>query len=72
MVDLYPGDYYLCLLLCLKNYLFFVKFFFFLGVFSSPWSACWGGKSLVSFIDGYPDAELRTAKNGQFVKVSGV
>ncbi|KAI3782281.1 hypothetical protein L2E82_12321 [Cichorium intybus] len=39
---------------------------------SSPWSACWGGKSLVNFIDGYPDAELRTAKNGQFVKVSGV
>ncbi|CAI9298086.1 unnamed protein product [Lactuca saligna] len=39
---------------------------------SSPWSACWGGKSLVSFIDRYPDAELRTAKNGQFVKVSGV
>lgn len=39
---------------------------------SSPWSSCFGGKSLVNFIDGYPDAELRTAKNGQFVKVSGV
>ncbi|KAJ9548506.1 hypothetical protein OSB04_021049 [Centaurea solstitialis] len=39
---------------------------------ASGWSACWGAKSAISFIDGYPDAELRTAKNGQFVKVSGV
>ncbi|KAI7752180.1 hypothetical protein M8C21_027372 [Ambrosia artemisiifolia] len=35
-------------------------------------SGCWGRKSMVDFIDEYPDAELRTAKNGQFVKVSGV
>ncbi|MFS7934801.1 putative membrane protein [Helianthus anomalus] len=35
-------------------------------------SGCWGRKSMIDFIDGYPDAELRTAKNGQFVKVSGV
>ncbi|KAI3772126.1 hypothetical protein L6452_03301 [Arctium lappa] len=39
---------------------------------ASGWSACWGGKSAINFIEGYPDAELRTAKNGQFVKVSGV
>ncbi|MFS7944562.1 putative membrane protein [Helianthus anomalus] len=40
--------------------------------FSSSGFGCWGRKSLVDFVDGYPDAELRTAKNGQFVKVSGV
>ncbi|XP_076947703.1 putative membrane protein At1g16860 [Bidens hawaiensis] len=33
---------------------------------------CWGGSSMADYIDAYPDAELRTAKNGQFVKVSGV
>ncbi|KAK1434812.1 hypothetical protein QVD17_00566 [Tagetes erecta] len=32
----------------------------------------WGRKSMIDFIDAYPDAELRTARNGQFVKVSGV
>ncbi|KAL8208651.1 hypothetical protein R6Q57_008063 [Mikania cordata] len=32
----------------------------------------WGRKSMIDFIDNYHDAELRTAKNGQFVKVSGV
>lgn len=42
------------------------------GSFSSSAFSCWGRKSLIDFIDGYPDAELRTAKNGQFVKVSGV
>lgn len=40
--------------------------------FSSSAFGCWGRKSLVDFVDGFPDAELRTAKNGQFVKVSGV
>ncbi|XAR49790.1 hypothetical protein NMG60_11003929 [Bertholletia excelsa] len=36
------------------------------------WNACWGRKAIIGFIAHYPDAELRTAKNGQFVKVSGV
>ncbi|XP_047315311.1 uncharacterized membrane protein At1g16860-like [Impatiens glandulifera] len=36
------------------------------------WNTCWGRNAIVGFIDSYPDAELRTAKNGQFVKVSGV
>nr|GFA37417.1 uncharacterized membrane protein At1g16860-like isoform X2 [Tanacetum cinerariifolium] len=29
-------------------------------------------KAVIKFISEYPDAELRTAKDGQFVKVSGV
>ncbi|XP_028772001.1 uncharacterized membrane protein At1g16860-like [Neltuma alba] len=36
------------------------------------WNSCYGRGGIVSFISRYPDAELRTAKNGQFVKVSGV
>lgn len=36
------------------------------------WNSCRGRKAIVGFISQYPDAELRTAKNGQFVKVSGV
>ncbi|EXB82934.1 hypothetical protein L484_003795 [Morus notabilis] len=36
------------------------------------WNTCWGRKAVVNFISRYPDAELRTAKNGQLVKVSGV
>ncbi|RYR11403.1 hypothetical protein Ahy_B04g068933 isoform E [Arachis hypogaea] len=35
------------------------------------WNSCCGRKAIVGFISRYPDAELRTAKNGQFVKVSG-
>ena len=36
------------------------------------WNSCCGRTAIVGFISRYPDAELRTAKNGQFVKVSGV
>ncbi|KAF5953178.1 hypothetical protein HYC85_011122 [Camellia sinensis] len=36
------------------------------------WNTCWGRKATIGFIARYPDAELRTAKNGQYVKVSGV
>lgn len=36
------------------------------------WNSCWGKRAIVGFIARYPDAELRTAKNGQYVKVSGV
>ena len=36
------------------------------------WNTCWGRRAVVNFISSYPDAELRTAKNGQLVKVSGV
>ncbi|THG13512.1 hypothetical protein TEA_012084 [Camellia sinensis var. sinensis] len=35
------------------------------------WNTCWGRKATIGFIARYPDAELRTAKNGQYVKVSG-
>ncbi|XP_028772003.1 uncharacterized membrane protein At1g16860 isoform X2 [Neltuma alba] len=40
--------------------------------FPKPILCCYGRGGIVSFISRYPDAELRTAKNGQFVKVSGV
>jgi hypothetical protein len=36
------------------------------------WNAFGGRNAIVGFIGRYPDAELRTAKNGQYVKVSGV
>ncbi|KAG8373969.1 hypothetical protein BUALT_Bualt11G0081300 [Buddleja alternifolia] len=36
------------------------------------WNTCWGRRAITGFIASYPDAELRTATNGQFVKVSGV
>lgn len=36
------------------------------------WNTCWGRRAITGFIAQYPDAELRTARNGQFVKVSGV
>ncbi|KAG6388978.1 hypothetical protein SASPL_150415 [Salvia splendens] len=36
------------------------------------WNTCWGRRAITSFIASYPDAELRTAKEGQFVKVSGL
>ncbi|XP_042498855.1 uncharacterized membrane protein At1g16860-like [Macadamia integrifolia] len=36
------------------------------------WNSFWGRRAITGFISRYPDAELRTAKNGQYVKVSGV
>ncbi|XP_057485211.1 uncharacterized membrane protein At1g16860-like isoform X1 [Actinidia eriantha] len=36
------------------------------------WNTYWGRKAVTGFIAHYPDAELRTARDGQFVKVSGV
>ncbi|KAJ0965591.1 hypothetical protein J5N97_026729 [Dioscorea zingiberensis] len=36
------------------------------------WNTCWGTRAATGFIAQYPDAELRTARDGQFVKVSGV
>ncbi|PSR85209.1 hypothetical protein CEY00_Acc33193 [Actinidia chinensis var. chinensis] len=36
------------------------------------WNTCWGRKAVTGFIARYPDTELRTARDGQFVKVSGV
>ncbi|GAV59435.1 hypothetical protein CFOL_v3_02966 [Cephalotus follicularis] len=36
------------------------------------WNTCWGRTAIMGFIARYPDAELRNAKNGQFVKISGV
>ncbi|XP_077238474.1 putative membrane protein At1g16860 [Tasmannia lanceolata] len=36
------------------------------------WNNCWGRRAITGFIARYPDAELRTAKDGQYVKVSGV
>ncbi|KAL6508447.1 hypothetical protein OROHE_021580 [Orobanche hederae] len=36
------------------------------------WNTCWERRAITGFIASYPDAELRTAMDGQFVKVSGV
>ncbi|CAL9750677.1 unnamed protein product [Musa acuminata subsp. burmannicoides] len=36
------------------------------------WNICYGRQAMIGFIARYPDAELRTAKDGQYVKVSGV
>ncbi|XP_022716356.1 uncharacterized membrane protein At1g16860-like [Durio zibethinus] len=36
------------------------------------WNSYWGRTAILGFIARYPDAELRNAKNGQFVKISGV
>ncbi|XWS11612.1 hypothetical protein CRYUN_Cryun37aG0013800 [Craigia yunnanensis] len=36
------------------------------------WNSCWGRRAIMGFIARYPDTELRNAKNGQFVKISGV
>jgi len=36
------------------------------------WNACWGRRGAIGFINRYPDADLRTAKDGQYVKVTGV
>ncbi|KAI3463163.1 hypothetical protein Pfo_019826 [Paulownia fortunei] len=36
------------------------------------WNSCWGRKAVSRYIACYQDSELRTAKNGQYVKVSGV
>ncbi|XP_027344723.1 uncharacterized membrane protein At1g16860-like isoform X1 [Abrus precatorius] len=39
---------------------------------SFTWNTYWGRRAIMGFVTHYPDSELRTAKNGQFVKVSGV
>ncbi|XP_010539609.1 PREDICTED: uncharacterized membrane protein At1g16860-like [Tarenaya hassleriana] len=36
------------------------------------WNICRGTNGITDFIAHYPDADLRTAKNGQYVKVTGV
>ncbi|XWS12901.1 hypothetical protein CRYUN_Cryun37aG0129900 [Craigia yunnanensis] len=36
------------------------------------WNCIWGRKGLLGFVRGYPDAELRGAVDGQYVKVTGV
>ncbi|KAL4328453.1 hypothetical protein HN51_026707 [Arachis hypogaea] len=45
---------------------------FCLVIASFTWNTFWGRRAIMGFIAHYPDSELRTAKNGQFVKVSGV
>ncbi|KAH9322266.1 hypothetical protein KI387_016905, partial [Taxus chinensis] len=36
------------------------------------WNSWWGKRAVTGFMSGFPDAELRNAKDGQYVKVSGV
>ncbi|CAL9060771.1 unnamed protein product [Musa banksii] len=38
----------------------------------SFWNTCFGRRAILGFIAQYPDADLRNAKDGQYVKVSGV
>ncbi|OAY66261.1 putative membrane protein [Ananas comosus] len=46
---------------------------FFVGVVALlVWNTCWGRRAIFGFVDCYPDTELRTAKDGQLVKISGV
>ena len=39
---------------------------------SFTWNTYWGGGATIGFIARHLDSELRTAKNGEFVKVTGV
>jgi len=36
------------------------------------WNICWGTRGVTGFVSRYPDTDLRTAKDGQYVKVTGV
>ncbi|KAL6662099.1 hypothetical protein ACP70R_001483 [Stipagrostis hirtigluma subsp. patula] len=36
------------------------------------WNMCWGTKGVTGFVSRYPDTDLRTAKDGEYVKVTGV
>ncbi|CAA6672169.1 unnamed protein product [Spirodela intermedia] len=36
------------------------------------WNSCLGRSAIIGFVGRYPDAELRSAKDGQYVKVTGV
>ncbi|KAG0468898.1 hypothetical protein HPP92_018226 [Vanilla planifolia] len=36
------------------------------------WNHFWGRRAVVTFISQYPDVELRTAKDGQYIKITGV
>lgn len=36
------------------------------------WNYAWGRRGLLGFVRRYPDAELRGAIDGQYVKVTGV
>uniref|UniRef100_A0A0D9W952 Ubiquitin-specific protease family C19-related protein n=1 Tax=Leersia perrieri TaxID=77586 RepID=A0A0D9W952_9ORYZ len=36
------------------------------------WNACWARRGAIGFVDHYLDADLRTAKDGQYIKVTGV
>ncbi|XP_020091028.1 uncharacterized membrane protein At1g16860-like [Ananas comosus] len=49
-----------------------VVVFFVLVVVLFIWNSCWGKSSMIGFISRYSDADLRTAQDGQYIKVSGV
>lgn len=52
--------------------LIIVVVLFAMGAALFTWNTYWGRNAIIGFIARYPDAELRTAQNGQYVKVSGV
>jgi hypothetical protein len=41
-------------------------------IITAVWNCCWKKRGLLGFLTRYPDAELRGAIDGQFVKVTGV
>ncbi|KAG6384053.1 hypothetical protein SASPL_156153 [Salvia splendens] len=59
------------LLFAIPFYLLFVVILFAAVASVFTWNTCWGRRAITSFIASYPDAELRTAKDGQFVKFLG-
>ncbi|KAJ7551149.1 hypothetical protein O6H91_06G001000 [Diphasiastrum complanatum] len=36
------------------------------------WNTCWGSRAILGFVVNFPDTQLNNAKNGQYVKVTGV
>jgi hypothetical protein len=45
-----------------------------LGVFATllSWNVCRGKRGVIGYVNRYPDADLRTTKDGEYVKVTGV
>lgn len=52
--------------------LIIVVVIFCVGATIYTWNSCWDRRGMVGFIRKYPDTELRSATDGQYVKVSGV
>lgn len=62
------------ILISVHNAILLVVVIFIFGVVVGVlvWNACWGKDAVVGVLLGYSDAELGRAKDGQYVKVTGV